>query len=84
MSAYTTSVSTPTAANPDLGFDATALQGLARLDDWGVIRAQGADAAAFLQGQLTQDFLLLGQDEARLDGFVDACGRELEYLCQLG
>jgi len=23
-------------------------------------------------------------DEARLDGFVDACGRELEYLCQLG
>ena len=49
MSASTTSVSTPAAANPALDFDATALQGLARLDDWGVIRAQGADAAAFLQ-----------------------------------
>lgn len=75
MSASTTSVSTPAAATTD--FDATTLQGLARLDDWGVVRAQGADAAAFLHGQLTQDFLLLGQDEARLAGFCSAKGRML-------
>lgn len=77
MSASTTSVSTLAAANPDLDFDATALQGLARLDDWGVIRAQGADAAAFLHGQLTQDFVLLGQGEARLAGYCSAKGRML-------
>lgn len=68
MSASTTS---------DFDFDASTLQGLARLDDWGVIRAQGADAAAFLHGQLTQDFLLLGQGEARLAGFCSAKGRML-------
>lgn len=63
--------------NSDFDFDASTLQGLARLDDWGVIRAQGADAAAFLHGQLTQDFLLLGQGEARLAGFCSAKGRML-------
>ena len=77
MSASTTSVSTPAAANPDLDLDSIALQGLARLDDWGVIRAQGIDAAAFLHGQLTQDFALLGQGEARLAGFCSAKGRML-------
>ena len=82
MSASTTSVSTPAPANHafDLDFDATTLQGLARLDDWGVIRAQGADAASFLHGQLTQDFLLLGQDEARLAGYCSAKGRMLASL----
>ena len=33
-----------------------------RLSDWGVIRAQGADAASFLHSQLTQDFALLDRD----------------------
>ena len=46
-----------------------------RLTDWGVIRAQGADAASFLHGQLTQDFALLDRDHARLAGFCTAeCG----------
>jgi folate-binding protein YgfZ len=56
-------------------FDLSKLGGLARLEHWGVIRAQGPDAASFLQGQLTQDFLLLGASEARLAAFCSAKGR---------
>ena len=37
-----------------------------RLHDWGVIRAQGADAASFLHSQLTQDFALLDRDHAEV------------------
>ncbi|NDP40364.1 MAG: folate-binding protein YgfZ [Rhodoferax sp.] len=51
------------------------LNGVVKLNDLGVIRAQGEDAAKFLQGQLTQDFLLLGQSEARLAAFCSAKGR---------
>ncbi|MBA3059612.1 MAG: folate-binding protein [Gammaproteobacteria bacterium] len=51
------------------------LNGVAKLDDLGVIRAQGEEAANFLQGQLTQDFLLLTQAEARLAAFCSAKGR---------
>ncbi len=53
------------------------LQGAARLDRLGVIRVQGADAAQFLHGQLTQDFALLGPSEARLAAFCSAKGRML-------
>jgi len=52
-----------------------ALQGVAPLTHLGVIRADGADAAKFLHGQLTQDFALLGQDQARLAAFCNAKGR---------
>jgi len=41
----------------------------------GIIRAHGAEAAKFLQGQLTQDFALLGLSEARLAAFCTAKGR---------
>lgn len=51
-----------------------------RLSDWGVIRAQGADAASFLHGQLTQDFALLDRDHARLAGFCTAKGRLLASM----
>ena len=54
---------------------ATVISGVAELSDWGVIRAAGADAAAFLQGQLTQDVAGLGFDEARLAAFCNAKGR---------
>jgi tRNA-modifying protein YgfZ len=43
----------------------------------GIIRAQGADAAKFLQGQLTQDVALLGLSEARLAAWCSAKGRML-------
>ena len=59
----------------DTAFDPTRLQGAAPLPHWGVIRAQGADAAKFLHGQLTQDFSLLGLSEARLAAFCSAKGR---------
>ena len=41
----------------------------------GIIKVEGADAASFLQGQLTQDFVLLKPGEARLAAFCSAKGR---------
>ncbi|MGE0498552.1 MAG: folate-binding protein YgfZ [Ramlibacter sp.] len=52
-----------------------ALNGIATLSHLGVIRVEGADAASFLQGQLTQDFALLGPAQARLAAFCSAKGR---------
>ncbi len=51
------------------------LDGVARLTELGVIRVEGSDAASFLQGQLTQDFVLLKPGEARLAAFCSAKGR---------
>jgi folate-binding protein YgfZ len=51
------------------------LNGIAPLSHLGVIRVEGEDAAKFLHGQLTQDFALLGMDEARLAAFLSAKGR---------
>jgi len=53
------------------------LNGLALLSNLGVIRAEGVDAANFLHNQLTQDFALLGLDEARLCALCTAKGRML-------
>ncbi|MDE2275553.1 MAG: folate-binding protein YgfZ [Burkholderiales bacterium] len=55
----------------------TAASGALLLDDWGLIRAQGDDAASFLHGQLTQDFAHLAADRARLAGYCSAKGRLL-------
>jgi folate-binding Fe-S cluster repair protein YgfZ len=60
--------------------DLDALQGAARLPEWGVMRAQGADAASFLQGQLTQDVQQLDQQTARLAGYCSPKGRLLASL----
>jgi len=54
-----------------------ALEGVAVLADWGVIRAQGADAASFLHNQLTNDTEQLGPSQARLAGYCSAKGRLL-------
>ena len=51
--------------------------GIARLDHLGVIRASGADAASFLQGQLTNDVLALDATTARLAGWCSPKGRLL-------
>jgi len=51
------------------------LNGVAPLTHLGLIRAQGDDAAKFLHNQFTNDFVLLGQSEARLAGFCTARGR---------
>ena len=49
--------------------------GVTQLDHLGVIRVTGADAASFLQGQLTNDVALLGMNESRLAAFCSAKGR---------
>jgi folate-binding protein YgfZ len=56
---------------------AAGLTGAIRLQDWGVIRALGADAAKFLHGQLTQDMEHLPPGRAHLAGFCSAKGRLL-------
>ncbi len=50
-------------------------RGRAPLAHLGVISAQGADVVGFLQGQLTQDVVLLGQDAARLAAYCSPKGR---------
>jgi folate-binding protein YgfZ len=51
------------------------LDGVSPLPHLGVIRVEGEEAAKFLQGQLTQDFMLLGPSQARLAAFCSAKGR---------
>lgn len=51
-----------------------------RLDELGVIAARGADAASFLQGQLTNDVLALGADRVVLSGYCTPKGRLLATL----
>jgi tRNA-modifying protein YgfZ len=51
------------------------LDGAVALTHLGLIRARGADASKFLQGQLTNDVSALGNLQARLAGFCSAKGR---------
>jgi hypothetical protein len=53
------------------------VNGVLPLPDWGLIRAQGADARSFLHGQLTQDVTHLVPGSARLAGYCTAKGRLL-------
>jgi tRNA-modifying protein YgfZ len=55
----------------------TSFDGGVRLADWGVLRAAGADAATFLQSQLTQDVRSLDAGRATLAGWCSAKGRLL-------
>lgn len=48
-----------------------------RLDDRGVLSLRGADAAAFLHGQLSTDVMTLAAGESRLTSYSDARGRLL-------
>ena len=56
---------------------AAALSGIAALPHLGVIRAQGEQAADFLQGQLTQDVQAMPVGQARLAAYCNAKGRML-------
>ena len=49
--------------------------GVCPLRHWGVIAADGPEAAHFLHQQLTQDLILLPEGQARLAGFCNAKGR---------
>ena len=55
--------------------DIAVFNGAVLLDQTGVISAQGADAATFLHGQLSQDMNSLTAKEARLAAFCSAKGR---------
>ncbi len=52
-----------------------ATDGIAPLAHLGLIRARGADAVTFLQGQLTNDVTGMDLSQARLAGFCSAKGR---------
>ncbi|MBS0446926.1 MAG: folate-binding protein YgfZ [Proteobacteria bacterium] len=60
--------------NQPLAIDG-AIGGVVRLDHLGVLRASGADAATFLQSQLTNDVVSLEGGAARLAGYCSAKGR---------
>ncbi|MEN9544132.1 MAG: hypothetical protein RLZZ598_965 [Pseudomonadota bacterium] len=59
---------------------AASLNGALRLSTLGLITARGADAAAFLHGQLSNDFALLNPQHARLAAYCNAKGRMLASL----
>ena len=67
-------MSTPDLAASDLALSTPVA---VRLADWGVIRAKGDDAGAFLNGQLTQEALKLDVGQARLAGYCSPKGRLL-------
>jgi folate-binding protein YgfZ len=56
-------------------FSAINFHGIAPLPHLGIIRASGADAASFLHNQLTNDVLLMKDDQCRLAAFCNAKGR---------
>jgi tRNA-modifying protein YgfZ len=51
--------------------------GVTPLDHLGLIHIEGADAAKFIHGQLTQDFALLDMTQARLAALCSSKGRML-------
>lgn len=59
------------------------LDGATRLTHWGVMRAQGDDAASFLHGQLSNDFAQLDQSQARLAAYCSPKGRMLASFVAL-
>ncbi len=74
IGAMTTAVSPAAAVLPMPSIPA---DGAVVLTHWGLISAQGADAAHFLHGQLTQDVEHLDGSQARLAGYCSAKGRLL-------
>ncbi len=60
-----------------LPLESSPINGVARLDHYGVIEAAGEEAAKFLQGQLTQDVVLLAPTQARLAAYCSPKGRML-------
>jgi len=60
--------------SPQLNFSPT---GVLTPEELGIILLEGPDTASFLQGQLTQDVLLLPDGQARLAGYCSAKGRLL-------
>lgn len=67
-------------AQPTSSVSAAPVAGAVRLTDFGVMRAQGEEAAKFLHSQLTQDLALQSAQQARLAGYCSAKGRLLATM----
>ncbi len=67
-------------SQPTSSVSAAPVAGAVRLTDFGVMRAQGEEAAKFLHSQLTQDLALQTLQQARLAGFCSAKGRLLATM----
>lgn len=63
--------------SPSPSSSAINLDGAVKLSHWGVIRAQGDEAATFLHGQLSQDVKAMAANQASLGAFCTAKGRML-------
>lgn len=78
----------PTVSPPGLDgiFDAFPAVSLGWLPELGLIRAEGPEAMAFLQGQLSNDLAQVHATQAQLSGYCSAKGRLLAVLTvsQLG
>ncbi|HLO95754.1 MAG TPA: folate-binding protein [Burkholderiaceae bacterium] len=77
MSQASSATDTPPLPSPALSGP---LEGAVRLEDWGVIAAQGEEAAKFLHSQLTQDLALQTPQQARLAGYCSPKGRLLATM----
>jgi len=66
---------TPDSSTSQRAADYTLPSGAAPLDHLGIIALTGPDAASFIHNQLTNDFLLLDAQHARLAAFCSAKGR---------
>lgn len=73
-------MSTASVTAPMPTLPAVTPDGVLPLGEFGVIRARGEDAAKFLHGQLTQDFVLLGVPGARLAAYCSPKGRMLASM----
>lgn len=67
-------------SQPTSSMSAAPVAGAVRLTDFGVMRAQGEEAAKFLHSQLTQDLALQTLQQARLAGYCSAKGRLLATM----
>ncbi|MBB3193735.1 CAF17-like 4Fe-4S cluster assembly/insertion protein YgfZ [Roseateles terrae] len=67
-------------SQPTSSVSAAPVAGAVRLSDFGVMHAQGEEAAKFLHSQLTQDLALQTLQQARLAGFCSAKGRLLATM----
>jgi tRNA-modifying protein YgfZ len=59
------------------GAPEASLNGVSPLNTLGIIRVEGEDAVRFIHGQLSNDFSLLGLDQARLSAYCTPQGRML-------
>lgn len=66
--------------NRPMNTDLPPYHGAVELTHWGLMRAQGQDAATFLHSQLSSDFKQLDGEQTRLSGYCTPKGRLLASM----